>query len=395
MRRACSADGSSRISSSAHARLTAVGRDSRSTRSAAPRSSPLAAASAMPYAAATPIAGAPRTTIVRIAPATSAAVPHSTSTSSCGSRRWSRSTTASRSSLRIRSGSSKTHHDPRGKRPAELGPPERREEKRRIQRLAFHNARRKRFEGEPNRERLACARDAGDPDPLAAAPPVAEDAERDATTVIELQHRLRGRGRHSHHDPVCRRARACDDPLELRALSRGLTTREELPAEGMRSGRRGNGDRQHKDERVPARESDQVPSSQEARYFACSSVSVSMSVGTGYTLFSSDAACSIAYSVASAWLAKLMSITRAGCPSAAEMFTRRPSASRYSRRPSARVNSSTKVRASRVSTASSRSAGMSISTLKWPVWQLIAPSFITSRCCFAITCLSPVAVQKI
>src|SRR6478672_1136111 len=328
IRRACSADGSSRISSSAHARLTAVGRDSRRTRSAASRSSPFDAASAMPYAAATPIAGAPRTTIVRIASATSAADRHSTSTSSSGSRRWSRSTTASPSSRRIRSGSSKTHDDPRGKRPAELGPPERREKKRRIQRLAFHNARRKRVEGEPNRERLACARDAGDPHALAAAPPVAEDAKRDATAVIELQDRLPGRGRHSHHDPVCCRARACENPLELRALRRGLSAREELPAKGVRGGRRGNGDRQHKDERVPARESDQVPSSQDARYLVCSAVSVSMStpmvaslsfaisssitVGTGYTLFSSDAAFWIAYSVASAWLAKLMSITSAG-----------------------------------------------------------------------------------
>ena len=37
---------------------------------------------------------------------------------------------------------------------------------------------------------------------------------------------------------------------------------------------------------------------------------------------------------------------------------------------------------------------MSISTLKWPVLQRIAPSFIASKCSRAITCLSPVAVQK-
>ena len=37
---------------------------------------------------------------------------------------------------------------------------------------------------------------------------------------------------------------------------------------------------------------------------------------------------------------------------------------------------------------------MSISTLKWPVLQTIAPSFICSMCSRAITCLSPVAVQK-
>ena len=50
------------------------------------------------------------------------------------------------------------------------------------------------------------------------------------------------------------------------------------------------------------------------------------------------------------------------------------------RRPSASVNSSTNGRASRVSTASARSAGMSISTLKWPVLQRIAPSFIGATC---------------
>src|SRR5262245_41386230 len=53
-----------------------------------------------------PIAGAPRTTIVRIASATSAAERHSTSTSSRGSRRWSRNTTRSSSRRKIRSGSS-------------------------------------------------------------------------------------------------------------------------------------------------------------------------------------------------------------------------------------------------------------------------------------------------
>jgi hypothetical protein len=41
----------------------------------------------MPYAAATPIAGAPRTTIVRIASATSTAEEQRTSTTSPGRRR--------------------------------------------------------------------------------------------------------------------------------------------------------------------------------------------------------------------------------------------------------------------------------------------------------------------
>src|SRR3954453_4111828 len=104
--RARDADGSERSSSSAHPRLTAVGRDERSTRSASSRSSPRSAASASPYPAATPIAGAPRTASVRIASATSAGVRQTSSTSSSGSRRWSRRTTASSSSRTICSGAS-------------------------------------------------------------------------------------------------------------------------------------------------------------------------------------------------------------------------------------------------------------------------------------------------
>ena len=40
------------------------------------------------------------------------------------------------------------------------------------------------------------------------------------------------------------------------------------------------------------------------------------------------------------------------------------------------------------------SAGMSISTLKWPELQMIAPSFITSKCSPRMTCLFPVTVMK-
>src|ERR1022692_2726626 len=47
------------------------------------------------------------------------------------------------------------------------------------------------------------------------------------------------------------------------------------------------------------------------------------------------------YSADSAWLAKLISITEAGCPSAAERLIRRPSASTLSRRPSRNEYSST------------------------------------------------------
>ena len=58
------------------------------------------------------------------------------------------------------------------------------------------------------------------------------------------------------------------------------------------------------------------------------------------------------------------------------------------------MNSSTNSRACRVSLASARSAGSSISTLKWPVLARIAPSFICSMWLFATTDLSPVAVMK-
>src|SRR6187551_1506808 len=93
-----------RIWATAHGRFTAVGRAETRTSAASSRSSPFAAASAYPYAAATPIAGAPRTTIVRIAFATSCAERHSTWTSSSGRRRWSRRTTRSPSRRTISSG---------------------------------------------------------------------------------------------------------------------------------------------------------------------------------------------------------------------------------------------------------------------------------------------------
>ena len=71
-------------------------------------------------------------------------------------------------------------------------------------------------------------------------------------------------------------------------------------------------------------------------------------------------------SAASAWLAKLMSITAAGCPSAAARLTRRPSPRR---RPGARLDRCTR-RRTPVSCAWRRlpasRAAMLISSLKWP-----------------------------
>src|SRR5271166_4095219 len=92
------------------------------------------------------------------------------------------------------------------------------------------------------------------------------------------------------------------------------------------------------------RENFYVPSDHDARYSSCSGVSLSiwtpmdsslslaiwrsMASGTTYTPgFNSDA-CFIMYSAESAWLAKLMSITEAGWPSAAARLMRRPSPSK-------------------------------------------------------------------
>src|SRR5882672_787440 len=84
--------------SSAQERLTAVGRLSASVLKATSIASvncegarcfSRCASSAMPNAAAQPIAGAPRTTIARMATATSAALVQLTYSSRPGSRRWS------------------------------------------------------------------------------------------------------------------------------------------------------------------------------------------------------------------------------------------------------------------------------------------------------------------
>src|SRR6202162_4262847 len=100
------------------------------------------------------------------------------------------------------------------------------------------------------------------------------------------------------------------------------------------------------------------------------------------------------YSQERAWSAKLISITDAGWPSAAARLIRRPSPSRLMRRPSFIVYSSTKVRVVRLEDDSFSSDGMSISTLKWPEFETMAPSFIIAKCCLARTFLLPVTVQK-
>ena len=90
--------------SSAQNRLTAVGRLAASSAiaaSSAAWNSPIEPkvgrpdSTATPYAAAQPIAGAPRTTMSRIAAATSAAVSQATYSKRCGSSRWSISSSRS------------------------------------------------------------------------------------------------------------------------------------------------------------------------------------------------------------------------------------------------------------------------------------------------------------
>src|SRR5271165_3920197 len=100
------------------------------------------------------------------------------------------------------------------------------------------------------------------------------------------------------------------------------------------------------------------------------------------------------YSTDSAWSAKLISITDAGCPSAAARLISRPSPSRLILRPSFKEYSSTKARVVRFDDDIFSSAGISISTLKWPEFEMIAPSFISSKCSLVSTLLLPVTVQK-
>src|SRR5690349_16733202 len=93
----------------------------------------------------------------------------------------------------------------------------------------------------------------------------------------------------------------------------------------------------------------QVPISHDARYFCCSGVSVSMATpmaasfnraisasssrGMRCTSLPRSLACRTTCSAANAWFANDMSITLAGCPSAAARLMRRPSASTNRRLP--------------------------------------------------------------
>src|SRR5579884_822332 len=153
----------------------------------------------------------------------------------------------------------------------------------------------------------------------------------------------------------------------------------------------------------------QVPSSQDARYARCSAVRVSIvtpiaaslsraisassSRGMRCTARASAAPCFATYSAARAWLANDMSMTLAGCPSAAARLISRPSASTNSRFPSNR-HSSTNSRTRTGPWPARRSPSRSISTLKWPELARTAPSFISRMCSTRITFTFPVSVTK-
>src|SRR2546429_193683 len=153
----------------------------------------------------------------------------------------------------------------------------------------------------------------------------------------------------------------------------------------------------------------QVPISHDARYFCCSGVSVSMATpiaasfnraisasrsrGMRCTSLPRSRAWRTTCSAASAWFANDMSMTLAGCPSAAARLMSRPSASTNRRLPSRR-HSSTNSRTGVGPWAARLRPSRSISTLKCPEFARIAPSFIARMCSTRITCKLPVKVTN-
>src|SRR6266540_2223109 len=153
----------------------------------------------------------------------------------------------------------------------------------------------------------------------------------------------------------------------------------------------------------------QVPSSQEARYFCCWGVNVSMAAGSAASFRRAISASTsrgrrctalarvfafrTTNSAARAWLANDMSMTLAGWPSAAARLISRPSASTKMRLPSSRhssTNSRTRVGPCAACFRPSRSS----STLKWPEFASTAPSFIARMCSSRITFTFPVSVTN-
>src|SRR3954452_12422363 len=217
-----------------------------------------------------PIAGAPRTTMARIASATSAAVRHSTSTTSPGRRRWSRRTTRSSSSRRICSGSSKGHRRVRRVRLLEVRLRGGQQAKRLEDRHALDRAGGGAALAEAHGERAAALCERGDGD---AAVLAAERAEHgDERVAREVGAAKRRRAALSGPGGPRRRRRPVERDVARQLVegTAGVPAGDELPR-GRRERGRGRG--KEKQTECDERCSAQVPSSHEARYFACSSLS--------------------------------------------------------------------------------------------------------------------------
>ena len=94
-------------------------------------------------------------------------------------------------------------------------------------------------------------------------------------------------------------------------------------------------------------------------------------------------------------MAKLISITLEGCPSAAARFISLPSPRTFTILPFSRVCSSTKGLIVLKDFVMLFNPSRSSSTLKCPEFAIIAPCFIMLKWLFLITFILPVTVQKI
>src|SRR4051794_25857697 len=252
------------------------------------------------------MAGAPRTTIVRMAAATSAAVQHSTSTSSAGSRRWSRKTTRSSSRRRIRSGSSNGLDVDAHRQAAEGGAIDREHDVPDARANTRGYADRRPLVGHRHDQAPPVVDEAVEPHVGRTGKPVEEGGDDDPPLEVHPG----DAGVLGPRETTCPAGDIALPDCEVRVRllrTGGLGRTHETECDQMLCA--GGQRRRHtrKDDEQERREAAQVPSSHDARYLACSSVSVSIvtpivasfsraisssiSVGTGYTFFSSEAAC--------------------------------------------------------------------------------------------------------
>ncbi len=104
--------------------------------------------------------------------------------------------------------------------------------------------------------------------------------------------------------------------------------------------------------------------------------------------------CCASFRTARNWLAKLMSMTSDGWPSAAARLTSLPSPIRYTRLRLLSVYCMVLSLTSFLPVDCFSIPGIDISTLKWPAFAKIAPSFILAMSLSTITSLHPVVVMN-